>query len=135
MKKCPTCERTFDDAMRFCQTDGTPLVAATENAAPHDPFKTSVGRQEDIAGAIPPDPFKTMIGGSFSKNESDDVLQIPAEPDPLKTMYATDEEMKREISANKPANEGVIEVAPLADETVSEPLNKPVDSPLPPPLP
>ncbi|HXH69318.1 MAG TPA: hypothetical protein VNI60_03120, partial [Pyrinomonadaceae bacterium] len=30
MKRCPTCKRTFDDSMKFCQTDGTPLVDATE---------------------------------------------------------------------------------------------------------
>lgn len=134
MKKCPTCEKTFDDAMRFCQTDGTLLIDSAENVEPPDPFKTSVGRQEDIAAAIPPDPFKTMIGGSFSKSESDDILQIPAESDPLKTMYTTDEEMKREMSANKPANEGVIEIAPLIDQT-AEPLQKPIDSPLTPPFP
>jgi hypothetical protein len=132
MKKCPTCERTFDDAMRFCQTDGTPLVAATENVDSPDQFKTSVGRQEDIAAAIPPDPFKTMIGGSFSKDESNDILQMPVESDSLKTMYATDEEMKRE---SKPASEGVVNVAPLAEETAPEPFGKPIDSPLSPPFP
>jgi hypothetical protein len=72
MKKCPTCERTFDDSMKFCQTDGTPLVAVAENAAPDDAYKTTVGRQEDIAASIQPDPFKTMIGGSFNKDESGD---------------------------------------------------------------
>src|SRR5262244_2922741 len=28
MKRCPTCSRTFDDALSFCLEDGTPLVAA-----------------------------------------------------------------------------------------------------------
>ena len=28
MKKCPTCEKTFEDSYRFCQLDGTPLVDA-----------------------------------------------------------------------------------------------------------
>ena len=36
MKRCPTCERTFDDSMKFCQTDGTPLAAATETEAGGD---------------------------------------------------------------------------------------------------
>lgn len=27
MKQCPKCERTFDDALAFCQYDATPLVA------------------------------------------------------------------------------------------------------------
>ena len=26
MKQCPVCEKTFDDSLRFCQVDGTPLV-------------------------------------------------------------------------------------------------------------
>lgn len=110
MKRCPTCERTFDDAMRFCQTDGTPLIAA--------------------ADAAPPDPYKTMIGGSFSKDESNDILQIPAESDPLKTMYAADEQRKREMSANKPANEDVIEIAPLANDSAPELQGQKIDSPL-----
>jgi len=41
MKKCPTCDKTFDDGMRFCQLDGTPLVEIAENAS-DDPFKTIV---------------------------------------------------------------------------------------------
>ncbi|MCA1622242.1 MAG: DUF4190 domain-containing protein [Acidobacteria bacterium] len=42
MKKCPTCDKTFDDAMRFCQLDGTLLVEVADNAS-DDPFKTMVG--------------------------------------------------------------------------------------------
>jgi hypothetical protein len=135
MKKCPTCERTFDEAMKFCQTDGTPLVAVTENAAPDDVYKTTVGRQEDIAASIQPDPFKTMIGGSFNKDESGSLLQIPDASDPLKTMYATDEEMKREMSAHKSANEGVVELAPLAEDSSSKSSDKTDDSFLSPPAP
>lgn len=40
MKKCPTCKRTFDDSIRFCQTDGTPLVNAVEGAAETFPPKS-----------------------------------------------------------------------------------------------
>ena len=47
MKKCPTCEKTFDDNLRFCQTDGTPL-AAVEEAPPDDPYKTVVAGQNDL---------------------------------------------------------------------------------------
>jgi hypothetical protein len=28
MKRCPTCQRTFEDALSFCLDDGTPLVAS-----------------------------------------------------------------------------------------------------------
>lgn len=36
MKKCPSCQRTFDDTMNFCQFDAVPLVSATseENLPP-----------------------------------------------------------------------------------------------------
>ncbi len=43
MKKCPTCDKTFNDGMRFCQTDGTPLVEAADDAN-KDPYKTTVGK-------------------------------------------------------------------------------------------
>ncbi len=29
MKRCPTCQKTFDDSTQFCYTDGTPLVEDT----------------------------------------------------------------------------------------------------------
>lgn len=128
MKKCPTCDRTFDDAMKFCQTDGTPLIDAAFSAASDDVYSTTVNRQEDL------DPFKTMVGGAFPKNESGDILQIPDSADPLKTMYATDEEMKREVPAFKPTDEGVIEVAPLAEDK-SAASDQAKDSNLPLPAP
>jgi hypothetical protein len=118
MKKCPTCERTFDGAMRFCQTDGTPLVEMIETA-PEDPFKTMIGRQEDFASEVPPDPFKTMVGGSFKKDDSDSLLQLTEEPDALKTKFISDEEMKREMSSEEPKKEEVIGVSPLNDVSSS----------------
>ncbi|MGI8555223.1 MAG: DUF4190 domain-containing protein [Pyrinomonadaceae bacterium] len=63
MKRCPTCQKTFADTMKFCQIDGTPLV-------------------ED---APPPDPYKTIVGGSV---KSDNILQLPETPDPLKTVVS-----------------------------------------------
>src|SRR5690349_8252727 len=35
MKQCPTCNRTADDAQRFCTLDGTPLISVM--AAPSPP--------------------------------------------------------------------------------------------------
>src|SRR5947199_8858737 len=57
MKTCPTCGKTFDDNMRFCQSDGTPLVddapAVPEPTAeePFDPYATIVGVPRSV---IPP---------------------------------------------------------------------------------
>jgi len=76
MKRCPNCQKTFDDAMRFCQTDGTPLV---DDAPPADPYKTMVASKEDIQAAL-----------SSSQNEQpsavgigapdDEPLEIPSAP-------------------------------------------------------
>lgn len=96
MKKCPTCDKTFPDSMRFCQTDGTVLV----EDAPADPYKTVVGNQSDIAAAIPPvDPFKTMVASPPPKPE-DDLLQLPPEqPDAMKTMVVPQDDLKGESKA------------------------------------
>ncbi|MGD9627784.1 MAG: DUF4190 domain-containing protein [Pyrinomonadaceae bacterium] len=91
MKKCPTCEKTFDDAMRFCQVDGTPLVEA---APPVDPYKTMVARPGDIAAAIPPSEPKPPEPDPPAAVE-EDVLQIPpTDVDPKKTMYASEDEIR-----------------------------------------
>jgi hypothetical protein len=94
MKRCPTCDKTFDDNMRFCQTDGTPLV----EDAPIDPYKTMVARPGDFAAAAPP--------------PSDDVLDLPSESDPAKTMFASEEEIRAEMAAR---DEQVIDIPPLAE--------------------
>ena len=126
MKKCPVCDKEFPDSMRFCQTDGTPLV---ENE-PIDPYKTVIGRQEDIAAAIPPgDPFKTVAGGGIGrKDDSGDLLQLPEEFDPLKTMYASESEIRNEMNTGKDADNSVIEVPPVAAEN-STPQSFPPPSP------
>lgn len=93
MKKCPTCQKTFDDNMRFCQTDGTPLVEATES---HDPYATMVASKDEIASAIPPE-----SPGASSASKEDDVLEIPdSDDDPMKTSVVTEAEM-REITSGK----------------------------------
>lgn len=112
MKRCPTCDKTFDDAMRFCQADGTPLVEAAD---PVDPYKTMVARPEDIAAAIPP---------AASGKDEDEVLEIPAGADPLKTMYASEEEI-RSAMASKDADNQVMDIPPLVE---SQPLDPPAPS-------
>lgn len=106
MKRCPTCDKTFDDSMRFCQADGTPLV----DAEPVDPYKTMVARPEDISAAIPPS------AGSTPAEE--DVLQLPDESDSRKTSYASEAEIRKEMDA---ADEQVIEIPPLNETAEPEP--------------
>lgn len=89
--------------MRFCQSDGTPLV---DDAPPVDPYKTMVASSEEIKAAMPSaavDPPK----------QDDEVLQLPPEADPKKTMYASEEEIRQEMAARE---EPVMDLPPLAPE-------------------
>jgi hypothetical protein len=126
MKKCPVCDKTFNDSMRFCQTDGTPLV----EEIPEDPYKTMVAGKDEIAAAIPPpsmgesgDPFKTMVAGGSShqsKGANEDLLEIPEESnvDPLKTMV------------NPQSNTGPeeIEIEPIKDAPAAPAPPSPFDN-------
>ena len=105
MKKCPTCDREFDDAMRFCQTDGTSLV----DAAPEvDPYKTMVASKADIAAMIPPISASVEPG----PEPPEEVLDIPAS-DPKKTMYASEEEIR---SAMAEVDSPLVDIPPAAPE-------------------
>jgi hypothetical protein len=123
MKKCPVCDKTFEDSMRFCQTDGAPLVDEVEEAV--DPFKTMVAPKEDFDAAIPPppeDPFKTQVAGAEPK-DSGDLLQLPEEEyDPLKTSVVSAADLP-EI----PQEDEIIDIAPPSpfDESPSAPPEPP----------
>ena len=105
MKRCPTCEKTFDDSMRFCQSDGTPLV---EDEAPLDPYKTMMARPGDFAEAAAP---------SDSQNKEDEeLLQLPAEQsDPL-YRYTSEGERRQGIESRESDKDQVIDLPPLAPE-------------------
>lgn len=93
MKKCPTCEKTFDDNLKFCQTDGTPLVAVEEQK-PEDPYKTTVANASELP--IPPlDPFKTMVASPPPAEEpksevKEDVPSAEEDVDAMKTIVSSD---------------------------------------------
>lgn len=111
MKKCPTCDKTFPDSMRFCQTDGTVLV----DDAPVDPYKTVVGNQSDIAAAIPPvDPFKTMVASPPPKKQEEDILQLPVEPPAAPKAEAKAEDVPKLDLPPPPSPFGVPIIEPQA---------------------
>jgi len=131
MKKCPTCDKTFEDSMRFCQVDGTELVS---DAPPFDPYATIVAptiSAEPPAPVIetpapefvlPPDevevdPSVHYTVGSIPITEPEDVLDLPSN-DPLKTMYVSEAEMKATLGDAEPAAD-IVEIPPI--EEVSEP--------------
>jgi hypothetical protein len=131
MKKCPICQRTFEDSMRFCQTDGTPLV----DDAPVDPYKTMVASSDEIAAAMGP----PVADPEPAAKVDEEVLQLPPENDPKKTMYVSEEELRKEMGSR---DEPVVELPPLAPEPpkFSEPSLSPpsfgdIGSSSPPPSP
>jgi hypothetical protein len=105
MKRCPNCQKEFPDSMRFCQTDGTSLVDVAEQAPP-------------------PDPYKTVVGGMIKMDE--DLLQIPEQDDPMKTMVSP-------ISAPKfdPPKSDVPPPPPkpISDPPLNAPPKPPISSP------
>ncbi len=109
MKKCPVCDRTFPDGMKFCQTDGTPLVEISDSAEV-DPFKTMVAGKDEISSAIPPDPLNTMITPPPKKEEKE-VVESPGEPDFLKTMVSSSQADKIDEPANE-EKENRIDISP-----------------------
>ncbi|HJS52075.1 MAG TPA: DUF4190 domain-containing protein [Pyrinomonadaceae bacterium] len=119
MKQCPVCEKTFDDSLRFCQADGTPLVDKDE---PVDPYKTMVARKEDIAAAIPKAPAEVKPAvpePSIPAPLENEVLEIPPAADPNKTQVVSEEELRAEM-AKRADDEKVIDVPPVAS-VASEP--------------
>lgn len=138
MKKCPVCDKTFEDSMRFCQTDGTALIDEIEEAV--DPFKTMVAPKEDLDAAIPPppeDPFKTRVAGSGAKEDSGDLLQLPEEEeeeyDPLKTSVVSAADLpeigreEEEIDVAPPSPFGESPAAPPEPPKFQEPTLNPPD--------
>lgn len=119
MKKCPTCDKEYPDSMRFCQTDGTVLVEA---APPADPYKTIVSNQNDISSAIPPS--KPLSPIAPPKSEDDDLLQLSDEPDLLKTMVVSREELKAASSSSKAEDAAPLDLPP-APYAPSAPLIEP----------
>lgn len=116
MKKCPTCEKTFEDSMRFCQTDGTPLVDEVEAPA-IDPYATIVSPSGVPFEAAPEEPFTSAPEEIPTPEGSGDLLQIP-EADPLKTMFVSEEEIRKEMLTEEPKEEPIFEVP---SEPVPEP--------------
>lgn len=62
MRRCPVCQRTYDDNMKFCQTDGTMLIEDNSASEDGDPFKTVLAEPKaDKAHESDFDPMKTML--------------------------------------------------------------------------
>jgi len=114
MKRCPTCQKTFDDALRFCQSDGTPLV---DDAPPPDPYKTMVASREDIQAALnAPTAAPEPPQQSNNARREDEPLEIPSAPVSQPTPAS---EFETKLAGRDEAQ--VIEIPPLTDSTPPEP--------------
>jgi hypothetical protein len=127
MKRCPTCDKTFEDSMRFCQTDGTPLV---DDEPAFDPFATIV------APAQPKKPETDVAANTSEKaiGEPDEILDIPP-ADPLKTMYVSDAEMRAALGtegAPLPAEPEIVEIPPIEEGGSTQEKQESIPEPEPP---
>ena len=108
MKKCPTCDKTFEDSMKFCQVDGTPLV---EDEPAFDPYATMVGKPAPPAEEPSPS-FEPQPEEPAPIAAPDNVLEMP-EADPLKTMYVSEAELKEAMGQG--GEEPVVELPPAKE--------------------
>ncbi|MEZ5306738.1 MAG: DUF4190 domain-containing protein [Pyrinomonadaceae bacterium] len=123
MKKCPNCQKTFDDAMKFCQTDGTPLVVVAEE--PDDPYKTMVAGGFKLPEEQPetPAPASEPVLEAAPEpviEDSADVLEIPDEgsSDPMKTVVVSGSATSDNIKIpDLPPAEAADPEAPVVEDT------------------
>lgn len=70
MKRCPTCNQTFDDdGLSFCLNDGTGLVSATPSAPTDELMATMMATPSSLGGSSYPPPPPSQSGpgsGSFN---------------------------------------------------------------------
>ena len=108
MKRCPTCDKTFDDNLKFCQIDGTALAGDPEEV---DPFKTMVASKDEIAAAM-----ASLSEPQGPTAPDDQVLEIPEPFDSGKTQVVSEAELRAEMAKTDVPHENVIDVPPAAPE-------------------
>jgi len=128
MKKCPTCDKTYEDSMKFCQLDGATLV---DDEPAFDPYATIVSTPGKPIEIPPIDTGSEQAPkveasdeeaaaevhqtiGSIAIAPPDDALELPEQADPLKTMYASDTEMKEILGDSEPVAEEIPSPEPPA---------------------
>jgi hypothetical protein len=139
MKKCPSCEKTFDDSMRFCQVDGTPLV---DDVPAFDPYATIVApptpKPEPPTPAEEPipEPEEVIEEVAFEKATTDpgihesvsakpiaepaEVLDLPP-VDPLKTMFVSEAELQAALGGDSGRSEPETEEKPSSADVPEPP--------------
>jgi len=134
MKKCPACDKTYEDSMRFCQVDGSELVADTPA---FDPYATIVSHAVPVAEPVEETPVSAAEAepdihytvGSIPISEPDDVLDLPSN-DPLKTVYVSDAEMKEALGSTE-SESNPIDILPADEPAEPQPPSFIAPEPVP----
>jgi Domain of unknown function (DUF4190) len=83
MKRCPTCNRTFDDEwLSFCTEDGTTLVESPSTQLPSEPPPTVYIPQAIDTDPGPPKPFD--LPGSYNPPQPVAPAWQPPPPPPMR---------------------------------------------------
>jgi hypothetical protein len=104
--------------MKFCQTDGTPLLSANESS--EDMMKTMVSSPSDLS-APEFDSFKTIVGDSTSAGGAS-LSETGNNDDSVKTQILSREEMEREFGSGEmkgDMSKDVSPPSPFGDSTPS----------------
>lgn len=120
MKRCPTCERTFDDSMKFCQMDGMLLVGAPETAPQDSSVPISASRNETSAPLA--DSFETGFGSSIPVAKGEN---LSGDADSAKTRLMFGQETEEQSGGSASENETAKDALP------SSPLGNQLGSPMP----
>ncbi len=110
MKRCPTCDKTFEDSMRFCQVDGTSLVDDTPVFDPYATIVAPAGIPVEPKDTVEPetpaiDPLEAATAiAPFPEVEKpiaepEEMLEMPEAADPLRTMYISESEIRQSMDA------------------------------------
>jgi hypothetical protein len=113
MKKCPTCGKTFDDNLRFCQVDGTPLVEDVPAAAAPPEPASAPPAPEPVAEA-PFDPYATIVGVPKSAIPSAESLGEPLDVSSSGTVS-----IEPLVPAGEAGPSSSADAGPVAGESVS----------------
>ncbi|MBV9217516.1 MAG: DUF4190 domain-containing protein [Acidobacteria bacterium] len=124
MKRCPTCDKTFEDTLKFCQADGTPLVDES-GGEPLDPYATMISapvpktddaikKEETVLepAAPPAGDTQSSVAADSAAAISVPDDSLPPGSDPLKTMMVSEEEMRAAMSTDPSAEVSTPEPAP-----------------------
>ena len=122
MKKCPTCGNTFNDGLRFCQMDGTPLIEA-EDARQPDPNQTVVSFQDDSESETKVrDRMDTSISDASSTSPFNNAASS-SEPSLSPPSFGDLSSPEFESSGSSPKSEDNLSDATLVSDSKSIPEN------------